>query len=171
MSLFDKTDCHIIVFPTTHRNMVQPWLQEREMQAVETGPLEAWFPEEDVEPFPYHKSFDEAEWEPLCVLHTSGSTGIPKPIIVRQGMLAISDRYHRMPDWEGRKIFLRGFSDNSQRNLMPMPLFHAAGLYVFMSSALYFETPVAFGLPDRPLSSESVLECLKHVEVQGTMLP
>ncbi|KAI3319504.1 nonribosomal peptide synthetase [Xylariaceae sp. AK1471] len=171
ISLFDKTDCRVLVFPTTHRNMVQPWLQEREMQAVETGPIESWFPEEEIAPFPYNKTFDEAEWDPLCVLHTSGSTGIPKPIVVRQGMMAIGDRYRRMPDWEGRNIFLRGFSDNSKRTFVPMPLFHAAGLYVFLSATLYYETPTAFGLPDRPLSSESVLECLEYADVQGAMLP
>jgi acyl-coenzyme A synthetase/AMP-(fatty) acid ligase len=99
--------------------MVQPWLEEQEMQAVECGPVESWFPQEDVKPFPYHKTFDEAEWEPLCVLHTSGSTGNPKPIVIRQGMVAISDRYHTIPDWEGRRIFLRGFSDDSERNFLP----------------------------------------------------
>jgi len=108
--------------------MVQPWLQEREMRAIATGPLEAWFPDEDVEPFPYHeKTFEEAEWDPLCVLHTSGSTGIPKPIVVRQGMIAISDRYHDMPEWEGRKIFLRGFCDGINRSFVPSKfLLHAS---------------------------------------------
>lgn len=31
--------------------------------------------------YPYEKSFDEAQKEPLVVLHTSGTTGLPKPII------------------------------------------------------------------------------------------
>ncbi|KAI8626516.1 nonribosomal peptide synthetase [Xylariaceae sp. FL1651] len=171
ISLFDKTDCRIICFPKSHRNMVQPWLQEREMQAVEVGPIESWFPEHNVEPFPYRKTFEEAEWEPLVVLHTSGSTGIPKPIIVRHGMMAISDLYHSLPDWEGREIFIRGFTNNSRRNFVPMPLFHAAGFFVFLITVLYFETPMALGLPDRPLSSDSVLECLNHLDVQVALLP
>ncbi|KAI1349456.1 hypothetical protein F5Y01DRAFT_289187 [Xylaria sp. FL0043] len=173
LSLFDKTDCHILVFPKSHRAVVQPWLQEREMRAIETGPIENWFPEEDVEPVPYSKTFEEAEWDPLCVLHTSGSTGIPKPIIARQGMVAVSDIYHvhRQPDWKGYKIFVRGFSEDSKRNFNPMPLFHAAGLYSFLTSALYFEAPVAFGIPDRPLSADSVAECLDQLDVQGTLLP
>ncbi|TGJ82530.1 hypothetical protein E0Z10_g6254 [Xylaria hypoxylon] len=173
LSLFEKTDCRIIAFPKSHRAMVQPWLQERDMQAVETGPIENWFPEEEVEPVPYTKTFEDAEWEPLCVLHTSGSTGIPKPIVVRQGMVAICDKYniHIKPDWNGRKIFLRAFSDNSRRNFLTMPLFHAAGLYSFLSTCLYYETPAAFGLSDRPLSAESVVGCLEHLDVEGIMLP
>ncbi|KAI1419426.1 hypothetical protein F5Y12DRAFT_778076 [Xylaria sp. FL1777] len=172
LSLFDKTDCHILVFPKSHRAMVQPWLQERDMQAVETGPIENWFPEKEVDPITYSKTFEEAKWDPLCVLHTSGSTGIPKPIVIRQGMMAISDRYHtyNKPDWKGRKIFIRGFSENSRRNFIPMPIFHAGGLFCFISSALYFETPAAFSI-DRPLSAESVVECLEHLDVQATVLP
>ncbi len=90
------------------------------MQAVETGPIENWFPEKEVEPVPYSKAFEGARWEPLCVLHTSGSTGIPKPIVVRHGMIAINDMYntHNKPDWKGRKIFVRGFSEDSKRNFL-----------------------------------------------------
>lgn len=171
LSLFEKTDCRIIVFPKSHRNMVQPWLEAREMQAIEAGSLESWFSETDVEPVPYTKTFEEVEWEPLCVLHTSGSTGIPKPIIVRQGMIAISDQYLAKPDWNGRKIFIRGFKDHSKRNYIPMPLFHAAGLYCFLTTALYYETPVALPLPSRPLSADSVLEAIENADVEATMLP
>lgn len=31
--------------------------------------------------YPYEKSFEQARTEPLVVLHTSGTTGLPKPII------------------------------------------------------------------------------------------
>ncbi|KAK5633742.1 hypothetical protein RRF57_009457 [Xylaria bambusicola] len=171
LSLFDKTDCRILVFPKSHRAMVQPWLQERDMKAIETGPIENWFPETEVEPMPYPKTFEEARWEPLCVLHTSGSTGIPKPIIVRHGMLAISDIYHTKPDWNGRKIFVKGFCENIKRNFIPMPLFHAAGLFAFLTFSLYYETPVALGIPERPVSTDSIAECLENVDVQGTLLP
>ncbi|KAI0875903.1 hypothetical protein GGS24DRAFT_264456 [Hypoxylon argillaceum] len=171
LSLFDKTECRVIAFPKSHRAMVQPLLQERDMQAVEVGPIENWFPEEEVEPFPYSKTFEEAEWEPLCVLHTSGSTGIPKPVVARHGMVAICDKYRARPDWNGRRIFLHGFSHNSKRSFIPMPLFHAAGLYGFFSTVIYYGTPVALGLSDRPLSSESVAECLQNVDVSVAMLP
>ncbi|KAJ2983899.1 hypothetical protein NUW58_g6174 [Xylaria curta] len=171
LSLFDKTDCRIICFAKSHRKVVQPWLQERDMQAVEVGPIENWFPEEEVEVFPYNKTFEEAEWDPLCVLHTSGSTGIPKPVVVRQGMIAIGDQYSDKPYWKGRKLFLRAFSENSKRNLISMPLFHAAGLYCFLVVTLYYGTPTALSPSDRPLSAESILESLQHLDVQGMFVP
>ncbi|KAI1747116.1 hypothetical protein F4782DRAFT_451716 [Xylaria castorea] len=171
LSLFDKSECRIICFPKSHRNIVQPWLQEREMQAVEVGPVDNWFPEKEVEHYPYNKTFEEAEWEPLCVLHTSGTTGIPKHIVARHGMIAISDQYTTKPYWNGRKMFIKAFSDDSKRNYIPMPLFHAAGLYCFLVTALYYGTPSAFGLSDRPLSADSVAESLNNLDVDAAFLP
>ncbi|KAI0150728.1 nonribosomal peptide synthetase [Xylariaceae sp. FL1272] len=171
MSLLEKTDCRIMAFPKTHRKIVQPWLEEREMKAVEVGTLESWFPEEEVEHIPYEKTWEQWEWEPLVVLHTSGSTGIPKPVVVRQGLMAIADAYHDLPDWEGRQMFLKGFSTCAKKLFLPMPMFHAAGVYVFLMTCLYFKTPIAFGLPDRPLSTESVVECLENNGADAAVLP
>lgn len=89
INLFELTNCHIIWFEASYKDMVQSWLQERDMHALMTFPVSAWFPEERIEPFPYNKTFEQAEWDPLLVLHTSGSTGFPKPIVARQGMLAM----------------------------------------------------------------------------------
>lgn len=118
MNLFDKTDCHVLAFPKSHRAMVQPWLQERDMKAIEVASLEAWFPEEEVPHFPYEKTFEEAEWDPLCVLHTSGSTGLPKPIIVRQGLLACGDGMHNLPDLQGNPFFFRTWTQ-SKKHFLP----------------------------------------------------
>ncbi|KAI1813224.1 nonribosomal peptide synthetase [Poronia punctata] len=176
LSLFDATDCRVVVFPEeTHGEIVRPWLKERDMRAIPTGSLESWFFSEDSEdvdplPFPYNKG-EGWEWEPLCVMHTSGSTGLPKPIVVRNGMLAIADRYQALPAWEGRKIFLYGFVDGCRRNFIPMPLFHAAGMYTFLITALYYGVPAAFGPADRPLSSDSVAACLENLDVQSAFLP
>jgi acyl-CoA synthetase (AMP-forming)/AMP-acid ligase II len=119
LNIFEKTDCRIIWFDQTYKDMVQPWLQERDMQALVAPPVSAWFPEEDIEPYPYNKTFEEAEWDPLVVLHTSGSTGLPKPVVVRQGMLAIADKYHTHGEWKGTRFWLDEMSRRSKRLLNP----------------------------------------------------
>ncbi|KAI1078021.1 nonribosomal peptide synthetase [Whalleya microplaca] len=171
MSLFDKTDCHFISFPKSYRQVVQPWLQERGMKAVEVAPIEAWFPEEEVEPFTYDRTFQQAEWDPFVVLHTSGSTGIPKPIECKNGMLAIGDAYIDLPEWQGTELWIRAWATKSKRTFIPMPLFHAAGLYLFVLTVVYWGTPTALGLADRPLSSDLIAECLENLDVEGVLLP
>jgi acyl-coenzyme A synthetase/AMP-(fatty) acid ligase len=83
INLFEKTDCRVLWFSESFSSVVAPWLKERDMQTLQVKPLAQWFPAEQAPHFPYEKTFDQAEWEPFCVLHTSGSTGLPKPITVR----------------------------------------------------------------------------------------
>ncbi|KAI0481939.1 hypothetical protein GGR56DRAFT_684376 [Xylariaceae sp. FL0804] len=171
LNLFDKTDCRILAFARSHRQLVQPWLREREMLAVEVAPVEKWFPEQQVAPFPYNRTFEQAEWEPLLVLHTSGSTGLPKPVVARNGMLAVGDAFRDLPEWHGTYPFICEWARVAKRHFIPMPLFHAAGMYIFLTTVIWYKTPVALGLVDRPLSSDSVVECLEHADVEGAILP
>lgn len=52
-----------------------------------------------------------------------------------------------------------------------MPLFHAAGLYVTVTTTLFWDTPVGLSVPGRPLSSDLVLECLENFKADGMILP
>lgn len=51
-----------------------------------------------------------------------------------------------------------------------MPLFHAAGLYVFINAVIFYGTSIAFSV-DRPLSSDLVVDCLENGDADSTMLP
>lgn len=141
------------------------------MKAIEVRPVDAWFPDVEVPHFPYNKTFEEAEWDPLVVLHTSGSTGLPKPIVVKHGMMAVSDAFHNFPLAEsGERVALRTWAESCSRMLCPMPLFHMAGLLCTVSVGLYWGTPVALGISDRPLTAELIVDTLNHVDVQAMLL-
>ncbi|KAK5015039.1 hypothetical protein LTR39_002826, partial [Cryomyces antarcticus] len=81
LSLLQRTKCTKIFHSTELGSKVQS------LKESTTG-LETWtvssyveMTKEEVELYPYTKSFDEAENDPVIVLHTSGSTGLPKPIV------------------------------------------------------------------------------------------
>lgn len=50
-----------------------------------------------------------------------------------------------------------------------VPLFHAAGLYIFIHH-IYYNSSVALAV-DRPLSADTVAECLDNVDADATLLP
>ncbi|KAK3343348.1 hypothetical protein B0H65DRAFT_590229 [Neurospora tetraspora] len=171
LHLFELTNCNTLVFDQSYKATVQPWLHEREMTAILALPADEWFPA-DQEDFPYNKTFEEAEWDPLMVLHTSGSTGFPKPIVARQGMIAIADQVHNLPPREdGKLIWIAEMSKRAKRMMHPMPLFHAAAMYVSMIMIHYWDTPGALGIGERPLSSDLVVEYIKYADVEGMTLP
>jgi acyl-coenzyme A synthetase/AMP-(fatty) acid ligase len=99
--------------------MVQPWLEARDMQAIVADPVQQWFPKHDVVKFTWEKTFEEAEWDPALILHTSGSTGIPKPITCRQGFFATLDRSHNHPEWNGTKTVLHTWTESMETLFLP----------------------------------------------------
>lgn len=44
--------------------------------------------EEAVPHYPYEKTFEQARLDPYLTLHTSGSTGLPKPIVTNHAFIA-----------------------------------------------------------------------------------
>ncbi|TLD19227.1 hypothetical protein PspLS_09919 [Pyricularia sp. CBS 133598] len=115
---------------------------------------------------------EEAEWEPFVVLHTSGSTGLPKPIVVRNGLIMLNDKLHHLPIWNGTESAIRGLA-RSNRNLTPMPFFHASGLYTFFGFHVYWEKPITFAITDRPMTADFILQQLAHApaDVDSISLP
>lgn len=51
-----------------------------------------------------------------------------------------------------------------------VPLFHAAGFYLFINMVLHYDRSVAFGV-DRPISSDLMMQSLENLNVDSTVLP
>ncbi|TDZ14767.1 Non-canonical non-ribosomal peptide synthetase FUB8 [Colletotrichum orbiculare MAFF 240422] len=169
LNLFELTDCHIIYHDTLVASMVKPWLKERTMKAVVIDSLDACLDDEPVPHVAFDYTFAEARWAPFAVLHTSGSTGLPKPVTVRHGVFGSSDLFHNLPKLQGSHIFLREYSE-SKRSFLPLPLFHASGLYGFFGG-LFWDFSVALPMPMAMFTADLVLEILTHSGCDSIFLP
>lgn len=168
--LLEATNCRHMWYAEAAASLVKPWLPPH-VRASMVPPAEEWLGA-DPAPFPYARPFDEARFEPLCVMHTSGSTGTPKPIVIRQGSVAAADMHRRLPDLEDAPPMVVEWARRCERVLLPMPLFHAAGMVTFMTiMAVFYQLPMALGMSDQPLTSGLVKKCLDHARADSVVLP
>ncbi|KAL8980929.1 MAG: hypothetical protein Q9205_004133 [Flavoplaca limonia] len=119
---------------------------------------------------PFEKSFAEARHDPCLVLHTSGTTGYPKMIVLTHDALATMDALWLVPPLNGRECFLRTMAAN-RRIYLAMPFFHMAGFSIAIILSLCSNSVVVFGPGDRPVSVPLVEQVLANANVTCAMLP
>ena len=56
---------------------------------------------ESTEPYHFDKTWENAVDDPFCILHTSGTTGVPKPISWTHGLIGTMDAVRLLPPTEG----------------------------------------------------------------------
>ncbi|KAL8995489.1 MAG: hypothetical protein Q9169_004783 [Polycauliona sp. 2 TL-2023] len=81
--------------------LVEDFLQQRPMDVLELPEVEELLDAQSVEAFKYETTFDAAIDDPFCILHTSGSTGLPKPIPWSHGLIGTMDAVRLLPPTEG----------------------------------------------------------------------
>ncbi|KAH9843365.1 Acetyl CoA synthetase-like [Teratosphaeria destructans] len=103
LAVLDAADCHIWVQPPQFQpsSLTTQCLEERPMRVLEMPKLAELLDAESTEPFPYEKSFQDVAREPFCILHTSGTTGVPKPVPWSHGLVGTMDAVRLLPPIEG----------------------------------------------------------------------
>lgn len=103
LAVLEAAECNIWARPQEQKYLplVEDFLQKRYMEVLDLPELDELLDAEPTEPFPYTKAFDEAMQDPFCILHTSGTTGLPKPVPWSHGLIGTMDAVRLLPPMEG----------------------------------------------------------------------
>lgn len=149
VALLEKLNCEIVLIPEVLPPIIQTVLAKRQMRTLEIQSLQKLLADGDVPLYPYEKTFEQARYEPYVVLHTSGSTGFPKPIILTHGTIAHHDTFMLKSPGE-TPIALSLY--RHKRVFLGLGLFHSAAL-CFIAFSIYSDTKLVLA-PPGPMTAE-----------------
>ncbi|KAK0381129.1 hypothetical protein CLIM01_01486 [Colletotrichum limetticola] len=175
LAVLEAAKCSVWVNPCGYScPLVDDILQKRSMKVFHLPELDELLNAETTESYPYTKTFDEASQNPFCLLHTSGSTGLPKPIAWSHGLIGTMDAVRLLPHVEGDDG-LSPWTNNwidGDRIYSSFPMSHGAG--IIMNILL----PSLFGLrcimgPKGVVPNMNLIESLAdHAEIDiWSMVP
>ncbi|KAK0386750.1 hypothetical protein NLU13_6586 [Sarocladium strictum] len=138
------------------------------IELVEGLTLEQLLSAEPVPAYPFDFTFDQVKQETPLILHTSGSTGPPKPIpLPLEGLttIALTDL---VPGPRERKM--QALLEHN-RLFCGFPPFHAAGCLTYGMYPILCDFSVVWGPSDRPLNAALAEEAIKVSGAECTLLP
>ncbi|PQE13474.1 NRPS-like enzyme protein [Rutstroemia sp. NJR-2017a WRK4] len=156
--LFQRLKCMTLLFPNPRPPPVFSIAEALPVKALEVPDLDELLGKEHPH-FGFKKTFGDARDEPLFVVHTSGSTGVPKPIVFTHDTAARNTRLMAMqppPGFMAQEDIYRG-----KRVLMTFPPFHAAYLAVHFFLAIHSGTVIVSPISGAIPSAEGLVEGLK----------
>ncbi|KAL8898242.1 MAG: hypothetical protein Q9207_006806 [Kuettlingeria erythrocarpa] len=125
--------------------------------------------QDDTSPsYAYTKSWDEAKNDPWIIFHTSGTTGLPKPIVYTNMMMTSIDAARTMPNSDDETI-LDHYAEH--RWYTPLPSLHFVGMTATLQFTVFLGSTVVFGPSDRPATVEVVSQILDHARLDGMIVP
>lgn len=119
-----------------------------------------------VRPYPYTKTYEEAAHDPILILHSSGTTAAPKPIVVNHAAFASADRFAFLSREKGAGGRARAMEwthpGKGVRGLLFAPPFHGISTYVAMVRSVFGGGVFVPGFRHRAVSTQDVCDILEH---------
>jgi thioester reductase-like protein len=165
--LLEAINCTKILTPTPRPPFVTAILEAVPLSAYDIPSLDDLLATECLH-FEYTKSYPEGLDDKMAIIHTSGSTGIPKPITWKLSTACAHMRMFRIDAPEGFENQHKW--SIGKRQFMPLPPFHAAGLasltFINIPGDVTCILPTAAGLP----TASALVEALKQTPMDMAAL-
>ncbi|KAK7227975.1 hypothetical protein V2G26_000145 [Clonostachys chloroleuca] len=163
LAVLEATECNIWVnaIDATPVPLVREFLEQRSMKVLQLPLLNDLLDADSTDPFPYEKTFAEAKNDPFCYLHTSGSTGVPKPIPWSHGLIGTMDAIRLLPPVDGDGGLEPWTKDwkAGDKIYSSFPMSHGAGIIMDILMPALFQLQCVLG-PANVLPNLNLIENL-----------
>ncbi|ORY14412.1 hypothetical protein BCR34DRAFT_646399 [Clohesyomyces aquaticus] len=144
--LVKKTGCTILIH--TREFPVCGILEKCRLEILCMPELDFLLDDTPCDHYPYTKTWEEAKNDPILVVHTSGSTGLPKPVSWSNSMFLTTDAHHTVPKLDdGRSCLWGSRFHGTGRGYSALPIFHGAGIASGLARAIFLDSVVVLGPP------------------------
>lgn len=116
------------------------------------------------ERYAYSKPYSKAYLDPVMVVHTSGTTGLPKPVIWTNDMLCSVDRLHTLPGSAATQMA-------GQSIYCALPTFHTSGITASLLTPVFLSTIIILGPSGIRPDKQIVLDVLRNAPVSAASFP
>ncbi|KAK6002886.1 hypothetical protein QM012_001636 [Aureobasidium pullulans] len=167
--LLDSLSCTAVIYASEMAALAKP-LQQRFPSAeyISTTSFGAFLtqshPPANSERYVYSKPYSKALADPVMVVHTSGTTGLPKPVIWTNDMLCSVDRLHTLPGSAATQMA-------GQSIYCALPTFHTSGITASLLTPVFLSTIIILGPAGVRPDKQIVLDVLRNAPVSAASFP
>ncbi|KAJ4288749.1 hypothetical protein N0V88_007283 [Collariella sp. IMI 366227] len=154
---YKATECRKFLFGSEFRGHVEGLAAEmHDLNTSEVPALDKLLTLSDGIPYETHFKQQLQDHETILILHSSGTTGLPKPVYVKSGVFRAAAKATMMPGPQGRRSV---YDDIHETPLLlsALPLFHSFGILLIIRS-IYYQGPLVLLPPDKPPTGQAVLD-------------
>lgn len=173
-SLIEQTQCSHFLYTTEVEPLVTPLLEHTsDLKLVKIETLEDMI-RPGTQHFSWDKEYDAVKWDPMLILHSSGSTGAPKPIVMNHATFAVGDHDRNLPTVAGRVNQNWSLWDFPQQETFfsPFPPFHLGGFSSMIMLPIYYQNArLVLSPPSRPPTGHLVSEIMDHFKLKSIFCP
>lgn len=129
------------------------------LNTISLPDLDYFLAAETVPLYEYNKTWEVGRSEPCWVLHTSGSTGHPKPVVRNLASVSCFGANALCQPVDGRPLVMHDFFES--RVYITFPLFHAAGMNNGLLWPLFYGCTMIIG-PDLPVTTDVMKKVIEE---------
>ncbi|KAI1262495.1 hypothetical protein F5Y18DRAFT_397366 [Xylariaceae sp. FL1019] len=157
---FETVGCKTLLYAPEAKSQMMPLLKEinESIECMATPSYDDLMNKEGAPTYPFNATFDEVQHEAFLILHTSGTSGHPKPVfwtpLAVSSLVSYLDPTVESADGE---TIVDGFREIVQGNdmLVPLPLSHFGGIGNVMG-AVYSDTTLVLPAPGTDLTPHNI---------------